>query len=318
MKLENAMNFLYSAQDFAPWNDIMWQKDKLSYIINHFQVFLLILYSTQDFAPWRSSRADRATLFCVIGPSQFWLLRSFALFVLKVFVLFVLFVIGPRQFWLLRLFVTPIICLITGPLCGGLVSLKTKVWSRQERRGWIEEQNGQLRGTEQSHREPNMQLCTMHYQLPASLKLVPDHVARLPLSKVWLAGRWQAEWLAAPTCLLPYSTLEPVTASQGVARPFSWRGGGASLGYLPNFTYLAFIWRFKIAKTFITCLWDFLHNVWMISRIKHWIAFGMWMCLLTMCAWILNLDHIILYSGSDKAAISYIGVTPCRGISLRI
>ena len=27
------------------------------------------------------------------------------------------------------------------------------------------------------------------------------------------------------TCLLPYSTLEPVTASQGVARPFSWRGG---------------------------------------------------------------------------------------------
>ena len=164
--------------------------------------------------------------------------------------------------------------------------------------------------------------AAMHYALSttsiASLKLVPDHVARLPLSKVWLAGRWQAEWLAPPTCLLPYSTLEPVTASQGVARPFSWRGGGASLRYLPNFTYRAFIWRFKIAKTFITCLWDFLHNVWMISRLKHWIACGMWLCLLTMCAWILNLDHIILYSGSDKAAISYIGVTPCRGISLRI
>ena len=168
--------------------------------------------------------------------------------------------------------------------------------------------------------------AAMHYALSttsiASVKLVPDHVAgcgaRLPLSKVWLAGRWQTEWLAPPTCLLPYSTLEPVTASQGVARPFSWRGARASLGYLPNFTYLAFIWCFKIAKTFITCLWDFLHNLRMISRLKHWIACGMWMCLLTMCAWILNLDHIILYSGSDKAAISYIGVTPCRGISLRI
>ena len=75
--------------------------------------------------------------------------------------------------------------------------------------------------------------AAMHYALSttsiASLKLVPDHVAgcgaRLPLSKVWLAGRWQTEWLAPPTCLLPYSTLEPVTASQGVARPFSWRGG---------------------------------------------------------------------------------------------
>ena len=75
--------------------------------------------------------------------------------------------------------------------------------------------------------------AALHYALSttsiASLKLVPHHVAgsgaRLPLSKVWLAGRWQTEWLAPLTCLLPYSTLEPVTASQGVARPFSSRGG---------------------------------------------------------------------------------------------
>ena len=44
--------------------------------------------------------------------------------------------------------------------------------------------------------------------------------------------------------------------------------GRASLEYLPNFTYLAFIWRFKIAKTFITCLRDFWHNLWMIFRLK--------------------------------------------------
>ena len=40
--------------------------------------------------------------------------------------------------------------------------------------------------------------------------------------------------------------------------------GRASLGYLPNFTYLAFIWRFKIAKNihylFVRLL-ALLHNL---------------------------------------------------------
>ena len=168
----------------------------------------LILYSAQDFAPWRSSRADRATLFCVIGPRQFWLLRSFALFVLKVFVLFVLFVIGPRQFWLLRLFVTPIICLITGPLCGGLVSLKTKVWSRQE---------GVNRGTEWAvtqHRAKSsraqyaaLPLCTMHYQLPALLHLNLSPTTWLdvelgyPYQRYgWLAGGRRSDLLFQLAC----------------------------------------------------------------------------------------------------------------------
>ena len=95
---------------------------------------LYILYSAQDFAPWRS---DRATRFCVIG---------------------------PRRFWLLRLFVTPIICLITGPLCGGLVKFKfrSKLCRRLNR------------GTEwsvtaqQSH--PGAMLCTSSCTLPDSFE----------------------------------------------------------------------------------------------------------------------------------------------------